>query len=502
MFQLPRMKNSVLILLISLFNVQPVYPQKLQGQARLDSLLAELPKAKKDTNKVKLLENISSEYHSITPDTGIKYGELGLDLAKELDWEKGQGITLLAAGLNYDAKANYPKAIDYIERSLKVFEALNDKSGVAAALRNLATVNEATGNYALALEYNFKTLKISEEQGNKLAIARTLGNIGTIYYSMQLDTKALDYMKQARIIYEELGNKRGIADILNNTGSIYKNRGDDALALNSYQEAVKIYEDIGFQLGVLSATGNIGSLYLKQKKFKEALLYYTRAMNMAEQIGHKRAFAIGVAAIADMYLEMAKDSSSSNEGYRTASNMKADNLQRAVLYYNKSVEIYKSLGLIGDLQSIYNNLAAAYELSGNYKEALKAYEQSIIYKDSVFNKENTEKITRLEVEGEYQRKKLADSLKNTEAKKLNAMKLQKQKTYTYIGGAAVLLLLGFSFFIVKERGKSEKSRKQAEGLLLNILPSEIADELKDRGATTAKHFDEVTVVFTVSPHIS
>jgi adenylate cyclase len=496
MFQLPRMRNSVLILLISLFNVQPVYPQKLQGQARLDSLLVELPKAKKDTNKVKLLENISSAYHSISPDTGIKYGELGLDLAKELDWEKGQGITLLTVGLNYDAKANYPKAIDYIERSLKVFEALNDKSGVAVALRNLATVNEATGNYALALEYNFKTLKISEEQGNNLAIARTLGNIGTIYYSMQLDTKALDYMKQARNIYEELGNKRGIADILNNTGGIYKNRGDDALALNSYQEAVKIYEDIGFQLGVLSATGNIGSLYLKQKKFKEALLYYTRAMNMAEQIGHKRAFAIGVAAIADMYLEMAKDSSSNNEGYRTASNMKTDNLQRAVLYYNKSVEIYKSLGLIGDLQSIYNNLAEAYELSGNYKEALKAYEQSIIYKDSVFNKENTEKITRLEVEGEYQRKKLADSLKNTEAKKLNAMKLQKQKTYTYIGGAAVLLLLGFSFFIVKERSKSEKSRKQAEGLLLNILPSEIADELKDRGATTAKHFDEVTVLFT------
>jgi adenylate cyclase len=33
-------------------------------------------------------------------------------------------------------------------------------------------------------------------------------------------------------------------------------------------------------------------------------------------------------------------------------------------------------------------------------------------------------------------------------------------------------------------------------LLLNILPSEIAEELKEKGNEEAKHFDEVTVMFT------
>jgi adenylate cyclase len=58
------------------------------------------------------------------------------------------------------------------------------------------------------------------------------------------------------------------------------------------------------------------------------------------------------------------------------------------------------------------------------------------------------------------------------------------------------LLAGFSFFILKERGKSETARKQSDELLLNILPNEIATELKATGTTTAKHYNNVTVLFT------
>ena len=53
-------------------------------------------------------------------------------------------------------------------------------------------------------------------------------------------------------------------------------------------------------------------------------------------------------------------------------------------------------------------------------------------------------------------------------------------------------------FIVlfRQRNKIRKEKIRSEELLLNILPAEITDELKERGETTAKHFDEVTVLFT------
>lgn len=42
----------------------------------------------------------------------------------------------------------------------------------------------------------------------------------------------------------------------------------------------------------------------------------------------------------------------------------------------------------------------------------------------------------------------------------------------------------------------EKEKQKSEDLLLNILPSEVAEELKIKGSATARHYDEVTVLFT------
>jgi len=39
-------------------------------------------------------------------------------------------------------------------------------------------------------------------------------------------------------------------------------------------------------------------------------------------------------------------------------------------------------------------------------------------------------------------------------------------------------------------------KKKSDDLLLNILPAEVADELKNKGSAEARHFDNVTVLFT------
>lgn len=345
------------------------------------------------------------------------------------------------------------------------------------------------------MEYYTKAIKKSEETGYKYGIAGNYIGISTLLVKMESYDKALDYLRKSLKIYGELGDKLAQANISNNMGGIYDKQGKYEAALDMYNKTLKQSTEIRYQSGIMYATGNIGSVYAHQKKYNEALLHISKALSMAEESGDRYIIAVSVAEMGSVYLGMAQGSDS-QDGYGRVTNMASNYLSKAILNFNKAIELHKFLGTISELPGIYKNLSEAYKLSNNTNKALEAYEQYVLYKDSVTNKENVEKITRLEVEGEYRRKQLADSLKNIEAKKLSAIKLQKQKTYTYMGAAAVLLLLGFSFFIVKERGKSEKSRMQAEGLLLNILPAEIADELKDRGATTAKHFDEVTVLFT------
>jgi adenylate cyclase len=144
------------------------------------------------------------------------------------------------------------------------------------------------------------------------------------------------------------------------------------------------------------------------------------------------------------------------------------------------------------MQDCYEEIAEAYKIEGDFKKAMEYTDNYTAIKDSIFSQENAKKIKNLEM----QRQEEADSMKNVNEQHLADIKFQHQRNYTYLGIAGILALLVFSFFIVRERGKSEKERKTSDGLLLNILPSEVAQELKTTGTSTARQFDNVTVLFT------
>jgi len=65
------MKKILILIIIVYVHKQSL--AQLEGQGRIDSLLGELPKANEDTNKVKLLIDLSHTYYSINPDDGLKF---------------------------------------------------------------------------------------------------------------------------------------------------------------------------------------------------------------------------------------------------------------------------------------------------------------------------------------------------------------------------------------------------------------------------------------------
>ena len=140
------------------------------------------------------------------------------------------------------------------------------------------------------------------------------------------------------------------------------------------------------------------------------------------------------------------------------------------------------------MQGCYERLGDAYKYSGNYQLAMESYLHYNAIKDSVFSKENNDKIIKTGLQNEYD-KKVAD------AQKLAALKLQRQRGYTYAGIVGALLLLGFSFFTMRSNRLLGNEKKRSDSLLLNILPEEVANQLKDTGAA-ARQYDDVTVLFT------
>ena len=540
--------SRLVLLLPAIICCCHLYAQK-QGQALIDSLLKELPKNKEDTNKVDVLNALSFNYNSSNPDEGIKYGQQELALATKLDWKKGIASANNALGTNYDTKSDFPKALGYFFTSLKMYEAIGDKRSVATVNGNIGITYAHQGDYPKVLEYFSKQLKADQEIGFNEGIAQVTCNIGNVYYTQGNYPAALEYYFNGLKIAEDIHNKNVSGDVTENIGSVYQAENNSQKALDYFFKAVQLMEDAGNKSGLSDATNNIGHAYFVLKDYVKALEYFFKALKIAEDIGNKGIAALVSGNLGETYtargdyvtameyeyralktdeeigdkynaawqlehlgatlISMAKDTSRAGNVRRTEElpsgrylpngsipTGKTAQVRQAIEYLNNSVDTGRKINAPDIIQACYENLAQAYKLTGDYKTALEAADNARAIKDSLFSKDNSEKIVKLGMQEEYKRVRLTDSLKMVEKEKITGLELQRQRGYTTMGIAGILLLVGFSFFIVKERGKSEKERKKSDELLLNILPGEVATELKATGATTAKQFDDVTVLFT------
>ena len=423
---------------------------KLTGQGRVDSLLKELPSAREDTNKVILLNDITYAYTNIEPAVGIKYGQSAVDLAQKMEWKKGVAVAYGNLGVNYMALSDYPKALEFGLKSLKINEDLGDKKATAGNLGNIGNVYTNQGDYPAALEYYSKALKIFEDQNNKNGIAITLGNIGNTYADLNNYPKSLEYSLRALAICEELGNEHGTASNLGNISSVYVSEGNYAKGLEYAARAVKIFEEIGDKNNLIVNLGNIGECYLK----------------MAQDTAIKQS---------------ARD--------------KKANLTKAIDYSSRAIAICKETGNLDYFQTFSENLSTEQELIGDYKNALENYKQYRAINDSVFGNENKIKILNLETKRDLDLKN-----KQIEIDRLAVAKKQNERRFYIIGIVLLLLVIVFIWRNYNSQKKSNAQlsveKQRSEDLLLNILPAEVADELKNKGTAAAKHYDNVTVMFT------
>ncbi len=452
-----RLLIMILVVLPLLGDTTVCYARK-EGQQYIDSLTLQLKKQAEDTNKVKLLNELSYHYHPINPDEGIKYGQAALELATKLGWTPGIARANQVLGNNHLRKSDNPEALIYYQEALKIFEETDNKKGIASATNNIGLLFFSEHNDAKALEYYFKALKMHEQIGNKDGIAIVCDNVGDVMRAQDNYPQALEYYLRSLKMSKELGKTSGIAAAIQSIGEIYAHQKKYVLGIACMQKAIQTDSAIGDKLGVAWGLTNIGRTYLAMAG-DTAVRYVNDTGDvldvkkyLAEQVSQPRGPGLRNKAIA--YLQQG---------------------------LTKGIELHAQ----DALQACYKSIAEASMLTGNYKKAREYYIDYTEVKDSVFSKENSEKIVRIE----YANIHFYDSLKTAQAKKLAGLELTHQRNFTYAGLVTIVLLLGFSFFIIKERGKSEK-------LLLNILPAKVAEELKSKGIAKASQFDNVTLLFT------
>jgi class 3 adenylate cyclase len=113
----------------------------------------------------------------------------------------------------------------------------------------------------------------------------------------------------------------------------------------------------------------------------------------------------------------------------------------------------------------------------------------VYVKDIVHGRDQTKSVAQMQLQYDFEKQEL-------EAKAAQEKReiVQRNIRNTTIGGliTAIIVLI----VVYRQRNQTRIEKKRSDNLLRNILPEEVAEELKLKGRAEARHFDEVTVMFT------
>ena len=459
------MRNNIILILCLLIGVT------LKGQVNLDSLYA-LWQDKTQPDSIRTnayADYIWDGYLFSQPDSAFILAEELVDFGRDKRYPRGQFAGYTLQGVSWENRSDYQKTLHYYTRALDIAQKLGNPAALAIAHNNLGSIYHDMTDYPKALEHYLKSLDYNETR--KMGL--TLINIGGIYMEQGNYSKALDYIQRSLKFNEMNGDLGEQAIAYSRIGDIYREKRDYPRSLDYYVQSQKIYDQIGHQIGIANTYNSIGTIYEMQEASTVALDYYHQSLQIYEKIGDKNGIALSVNNIGGIYQKQGEYEKALDHclrGYEIASIIQSLLRKRA-----SCLCLYDTYKALGD-----NNKAL------QYLEILKAVE------DSIATKEPTKELQQMEFQ--------AEARIIQEAHEEDIRHEEKTRNIVLVIGVFFLLLAGSFYvrwrYVNKSKASLQIEKDRSEYLLLNILPEEIAQELKEKGRAAARDFEMVSILFT------
>lgn len=377
------------------------------------------------------------------------YGQYkqALELRKNLGDDKSISITLNNLGLVCLYTGKYREAITYFQEALPLKIKLGDYKSLTATYENLGVAYLRVSDYQKAIETHYTSLKISEQHTDNHRVALSYQNIGMVHLMQQDSPYALVMFEKALQLIAGSSDKVSILQLKNNIGACYRNLKDYPRAITCFTECKKLSLEEGYLTGSLVASNNLGDIYMERHSYTEAEQAYLYCWQQGMEDDHKPGAMVAALNLGRLYLLQAKPEDS-------------------YAYLQKALELSVEADDLQHQQEIYQLLSQVYEVKGEYNKALSYYKQYEALKGKILNLDNLKMINELKTKYEVDRQE-----KEIEINRLRNIELKDALEDLTI-----------------EKRRSEK-------LLLNILPEEIALEMKRYGKVQPRLFPMVTVMF-------
>jgi two-component system, NarL family, sensor histidine kinase UhpB len=437
-------------------------PLCAQDQSYIDSLKQALNTSLADTTRVMIFNKLAN----ILPEGEWEAYNEKLEKFAAEKFEQSEGkekkifLSALASAYNnksliYKYNGEISAALEYGEKSLVLFEQLEDLGNISTGSYNNGRLYYSLGDISRALrsfEYAMKIINTSE---NKELLPYCLNSLGFISKEQQDLEKAIEYHQKAYTISRQLQDNEALAYTATCMALVLFDQKRYAEAQSNFLEALLVYEKLGDVQNQAAQFYHLGQVELEKGLYNEAMKRYDQALALYTKRSDKPGLTAVFNAIGQSYFQQGDS-------------------RQAELYLQKSLTLGRELGFPTYIATPAEGLYKVYRQQGETKKALYMYELFIRMRDSVNNEAVRKKVLKAQYRYEFELKASADSLQAESEKEILHSQLSEERIQRYglLGGLMLLLVTaGFAFSQFRIRKRLEELK------LRNQIASDLHDEV-------------------------
>jgi len=448
---------------------------------KIDELTVQIAFKNPDSTKVDMsLVLINELYQKADYGKALLYVNKTSKLSEELNYIKGLAESSYYRALIYTERNDYFNAIDNYNKSRNLYLKISDTLGVAKVSNSIGLIEIKRGNYAVGLQNSLSAIDIFEQQHLKNELSAAYNNLAEAYYKTNQIDKAIEFNFKALEIRKQINDSKGIKASTKNIAELYSILKEHRKAIEYYEKVLDILDPKTDQDLRGEILPKLGSEYLRFKEYDKASEYLVEGLKYNRKQDNKEGLLRALNAIGNLNLQNRKvrlAEKQLNEAYSIA--QKTDNKTELLENYKLHIALDSTRGYFQNAFFWQNKFY-------NLKDSLSKIDQPIFPTDVHH----------------------IDLIENNTASKDNSEKIELQPTeepswynnpivlYGLIIALALLLaLLVYSLLktkfhkeeLEKEKGKLAQEHIRTEAILEQTHHLEEVNQVKDKLFSIVSH---------------
>lgn len=389
--------------------------------------------------------------------TFVTGGKLQAMAGRNFIPDQRQSYTKLYWEAHKTMKTNPDLAYQYFSQCDSFFTTINDTGRQISCLLSKADIQSQKGKYSNAFDHLWEAQYLSNKQKNTSMGALTQIELARLYRTFNMDTQVLKHLNKAvklskQLLQADSTQSSQLIAAYMNLAVYYRSQGKYAQAMN-YLDSCMVstgYEPSTLELPFWNAEK--GYIMLLTGRLKEASTYLFKALH---HVNKNASYLPNIYLyIGDYYQEQTLADS-------------------AIFYYSKCLNrIKQSKNKQELLAETYAKLAQVYRSLGKIQRAYTYLNQSTIVADSILKVKNQTNRELFEIKNTFLQS-ISEQQEKLTRQQLLLKKNQQIQTRLKIILFLVLLLAGFTFWVIQTRVKLRKTLlEKQEAELQSKLESE------------------------------